>query len=716
MHARDALATAPRTHRAHIDRARIRRRATTTTTTAALKTGRESSAASDSKRARDAMQLTPADVDAAPPIACALSPAITAYVFKTRTRRTFEVEYGAKRGSSENAYVARGASKSCALDCVDSRHADAYGAIAGIGDVDFIACLHAAPRRMDALAAAIAARPAGAECVEVLCSNPGAQVIQQALKANNPLTNENLIAAWKGADGKLRARLRVVKNNEKIDLGDRTLTFTTAPTPRWPDLIFARDDASGMLFTSKFFSAHVASEGDDVSDVGGWEAFGEDWRYFYDCLLAPMAKQVAPVLSRMNSSSETGADGDGDAPASESDAKSPVALKKGGVLGAIGRLFSGGGKAEERVVSATYDGVAAAICPAHGPIIQSSVTEVFREYTMWTEKQIASASNLEIAVIYASAYGNTGAMAQAIARGISKTGIAAEMFNCELATPDEISQLLKRCSGFCLGAPTLGGTLPTPVQTALGAIIKDGDLDKPCGVFGSFGWSGEAVDMMEKRLKDGGFKFAFDPLRCKFKPTAETLQLCEESGTDLAQAVRKLERRRQVLERKSVGKAESAVSDTAAAVGRIVGSLCAVTTKSEDTQSAMLASWVSQASFNPPALTVAVAKERAVESFLMKGGKFNLNVLKEGGEKDVMKALLKPFKPGENRFGDLDVSISENNGCAIVNQSLACIECSVTQRMEAGDHWIVLAEVESGSLLDEVGVTSIHHRKSGASY
>ena len=715
MHARDALATAPRTHRAHIDRARIRRRATTTTT-AALKTGRESSAASDSKRARDAMQLTPADVDAAPPIACALSPAITAYVFKTRTRRTFEVEYGAKRGSSENAYVARGASKSCALDCVDSRHADAYGAIAGIGDVDFIACLHAAPRRMDALAAAIAARPAGAECVEVLCSNPGAQVIQQALKANNPLTNENLIAAWKGADGKLRARLRVVKNNEKIDLGDRTLTFTTAPTPRWPDLIFARDDASGMLFTSKFFSAHVASEGDDVSDVGGWEAFGEDWRYFYDCLLAPMAKQVAPVLSRMNSSSETGADGDGDAPASESDAQSPVALKRGGVLGAIGRLFSVGGKAEERVVSATYDGVAAAICPAHGPIIQSSVTEVFREYTMWTEKQIASASNLEIAVIYASAYGNTGAMAQAIARGISKTGIAAEMFNCELATPDEISQLLKRCSGFCLGAPTLGGTLPTPVQTALGAIIKDGDLDKPCGVFGSFGWSGEAVDMMEKRLKDGGFKFAFDPLRCKFKPTAETLQLCEESGTDLAQAVRKLERRRQVLERKSVGKAESAVSDTAAAVGRIVGSLCAVTTKSEDTQSAMLASWVSQASFNPPALTVAVAKERAVESFLMKGGKFNLNVLKEGGEKDVMKALLKPFKPGENRFGDLDVSISENNGCAIVNQSLACIECSVTQRMEAGDHWIVLAEVESGSLLDEVGVTSIHHRKSGASY
>jgi len=41
---------------------------------------------------------------------------------------------------------------------------------------------------------------------------------------------------------------------------------------------------------------------------------------------------------------------------------------------------------------------------------------------------------------------------------------------------------------------------------------------------------------MESRLKDGGFKFAFAAIRCKFKPTAETLQICEESGTDLAQA------------------------------------------------------------------------------------------------------------------------------------------------------------------------------------
>jgi flavorubredoxin len=55
-------------------------------------------------------------------------------------------------------------------------------------------------------------------------------------------------------------------------------------------------------------------------------------------------------------------------------------------------------------------------------------------------------------------------------------------------------------------------------QLALGAILKDPEARaKPCGVFGSFGWSGEAVDELEQRLKDGGFNFAFPAIRCKFK-------------------------------------------------------------------------------------------------------------------------------------------------------------------------------------------------------
>jgi flavin reductase (DIM6/NTAB) family NADH-FMN oxidoreductase RutF len=90
-----------------------------------------------------------------------------------------------------------------------------------------------------------------------------------------------------------------------------------------------------------------------------------------------------------------------------------------------------------------------------------------------------------------------------------------------------------------------------------------------------------------------------------FQPTEAMLQTCEESGTDLAQAVKKANSRaRKSKEKTATSAASSAVEQ---AVGRVVGSLCVVTSKSGDAESAMLASWVSQASFNPPGLTVAVS-------------------------------------------------------------------------------------------------------------
>lgn len=80
--------------------------------------------------------------------------------------------------------------------------------------------------------------------------------------------------------------------------------------------------------------------------------------------------------------------------------------------------------------------------------------------------------------------------------------VGVETLNLELVGQDELEAVLNRCSGFVLGSPTLGGHMPTQVQTALGTILSNGHARTvPCSVFGSFGWSGEAVDKMEKRLK-----------------------------------------------------------------------------------------------------------------------------------------------------------------------------------------------------------------------
>jgi flavin reductase (DIM6/NTAB) family NADH-FMN oxidoreductase RutF len=167
------------------------------------------------------------------------------------------------------------------------------------------------------------------------------------------------------------------------------------------------------------------------------------------------------------------------------------------------------------------------------------------------------------------------------------------------------------------------------------------------------------------------------------------------------------------------GLQESLSNPAVLALGRIVGSLCVLTTRKGEgpgtLSGAMVASWVSQASFSPPGLTVAVAKDRAVEALLHVGDHFTLNVLAAGKETGPMKQFLQPFPPGADRFAGLQLE-SSPAGQPVLSEALAWLEASVSQRMECGDHWLLYAQVSHGGLLDPAGTTAVHQRRSGANY
>ena len=155
------------------------------------------------------------------------------------------------------------------------------------------------------------------------------------------------------------------------------------------------------------------------------------------------------------------------------------------------------------------------------------------------------------------------------------------------------------------------------------------------------------------------------------------------------------------------------------ALGRVIGSLCVLTaSKGKDENNirgAMLASWVSQASFSPPGLSIAVAKDRSVESLLQIGDSFALNILSEKDFKEPLKRFTKPFSPGEDRFEGLNIELTPNEQI-IIPESLAWLDASVKERMECGDHWVIYAEVLHGNILKSDCLTAVHHRKTGANY
>ncbi|MGC1308084.1 MAG: diflavin flavoprotein [Phormidesmis sp.] len=547
-------------------------------------------------------------------------------------RLRFEIEYALEKGTTANSYLIRG-NKVALIDPPGSSFTEAFlealTAEINPNDIDYIIMGHANPNRFETIKALIAIAPHAT----VVCSKPAAIALQAALEK---------------AD--IAPAVQPVKSGtyQDLDLGQgHHLQFILVPTPRWPGGMCTYDSYSEVLYSGKFFGVHICSE--EAYDLERKKLL-EDQQYYFDCLMAPNARQVETALEKLKDYAP--------------------------------RLYAVG----------------------HGPLIRYGVADVAQQYAEWAAKQ--KQQTLSVALIYASAYGNTATIAQALARGITKAGVSVESINAEQANTAEIKTAAEKSAGFIMGSPTLGGHAPTQIQTALGVVLSAASKTKLAGVFGSFGWSGEAIDLLESKFTDAGYSFGFDPIRVKFTPDAKTLQECEQAGTDFAQQLKKA---------KKSQAPKIAATSVEKAIGRLVGSMCIVTAKRGDISSAMLASWVAQATFTPPGFTVAVAKDRAIEGLMHGGSDFVLNILAEGKHLGPMKHFLKPFSPGEDRFEGIETRETEA-GQLVLAEAIAYLECEVANRMDCGDHWVIYATVTGGEVIDDKAKTAVHHRRTGTHY
>lgn len=568
----------------------------------------------------------------------------TALRSRSWERLRFEIEYALEKGTTANAYLIRG-NQIALLDPPGGSFTEifieALKAEINPHEIDYIVLSHTNPNRIKTLKVLLELAPQA----EIVCSNPAAIALKKAFKSP-----EDIKDTEDAESTELNNPVRVMKAGVEMDLDlgqGHHLQFIATPTPRWPDGMCTYDSYSEVLYSDKFFCAHICSE--DAYDLNR-ENLLEDQQYYFDCTMAPNAKQVEVALEKMKDYAP--------------------------------RLYAVG----------------------HGPLVRYGVAELGQHYMQWAAKQ--KGNDLSVALIYASAYGNTATIAQALARGITKAGVSVDSINAEQATTAEVKAAAEKSAGFIMGSPTLGGHAPTQVQTALGVVLSAASKTKLAGVFGSFGWSGEAIDLLEGKFKDAGYSFGFEPIRVKFTPDANTLQACEQAGTDFAQQLKKTKKSKAP---------RTAASSVERAIGRLVGSMCIVTAKQDGVSSAMLASWVAQATFTPPGFTVAVAKDRAVEGLMHTGSDFVLNILAEGKHLGPMKHFLKPFGPGEDRFEGVETRETEG-GQLVLEEAIAFLECRVANRMDCGDHWVVYATVGSGEVIDDNAKTAVHHRKTGTHY
>lgn len=442
---------------------------------------------------------------------------------------------------------------------------------------------------------------------------------------------------------------KIVKNGDKLDLGKgHLLEFVNAPNLHWPDTIFTYDHGTQVLFTCDAFGMHYCS--DSVYDQQ-LSAIEPDYHFYYECLMAPNARSVLSAMKRMDS------------------------------LGEIALVANG-----------------------HGPILRYNVLELLGRYRNWSLSQAKSAETA--AIFYISDYGYCDRLSQAIAKGITKTGVAVEMVDLKGTEPQEIQELVGRANALVIGMPPLSENSNPEIITNLGTIIAAAKEKQAISLFESYGGDDEPIDPLLTKFLGLGLIKVSAPIRVKDTPTELTYKLCEETGTDLGQW---LTRKQAIKQMKSVD------NELDKAIGRISGGLYIITAQKGDVRSAMLASWVSQASFDPPGITIAVAKDRAIESLMQVGDRFVLNVLEEGKYQGLMKHFLKRFQPGADRFAGVKTQTAEN-GSPILTEALAYIECEVISRLDCSDHWIVYSKIDKGRVSNAEGLTAVHHRKVGNHY
>ncbi len=543
-------------------------------------------------------------------------------------RDRFDIEFGLQNGTTYNSYLVRG-EKTALIDTSHAKFQQLYmDALTGLIDpteIDYIVISHTEPDHSGLVK-------------DVLDLAPQAVVVgaKVAVKFLEDLVHQPF-------------QSQLVKSGDTLDLGKgHVLEFVSAPNLHWPDTIFTFDQKTGILYTCDAFGAHYCT--DDVFDED-LEALSPDFRFYYECLMAPNARSVISAMKRMEK------------------------------LGEISTIATG-----------------------HGPLLRHNLEELTGRYRRWSNEK-SKAENM-VAIFYVSDYGYCDRISQALAKGITKTGVAVEMMDMRQADPHDVNELVGRAKGILLGMPPSSDRGAEEVQTALSSILAAVNNKQTFGLFESYGGDDEPIDTLQSKLQDLDLKVAFDPIRVKDTPSEGLYQLCDETGTDLGQ---------DLAQAKKLKKIKALDADLQKALGRISSGLYIITAAKGEVTSAMLASWISQASFKPLGFTIAVAKDRAIESLMQVGDTFVLNILEEGNHLPLMKHFLKRFPPGADRFAGIRTRPAENKS-PILADALAYLECTVTSRMELTDHWLVYSTVEDGKVSKDEAITAVHHRKIGNYY
>jgi flavorubredoxin len=174
------------------------------------------------------------------------------------------------------------------------------------------------------------------------------------------------------------------------------------------------------------------------------------------------------------------------------------------------------------------------IAPSHGIIWRKEPLQIVKKYQEWA----AQVPEKSAVILYDTMWNGTRWMAEAIGDGLAAEGVPYKVFNMSVSDRNDVITEVFKAKAILIGSPTLNqGLLPTitPILEDLKGLRFQ---NKVGAAFGSYGWSGESVALIEEHLRHCKIPLAAEGVRAKWQPKADDLAKCRELGHRVGQVVK----------------------------------------------------------------------------------------------------------------------------------------------------------------------------------
>lgn len=275
---------------------------------------------------------------------------------------------------------------------------------------------------------------------------------------------------------------KYVANGSEIDLGGKTLHFINALLLHWPDTMYTYIKEDKILFSCDSFGSHYPDKRlfNDLIDKG----LTNELKQYFEAILGPYKSPMRKALRRLENY--------------------PMEV----------------------------------ICPGHGPVLRKDIDKYIELYRQWSQSpKRKGQTKPKIVLACLSAHGFTEALADSVMDGLTAKGdFNVVKFDLVNSDPSVVATEIETADGLLIGSPTINKDAPSQVWELLTRLSPLIHCNKVAAAFGAYGWSGEAVPIIESRMRMLRMKI-LPGLRIRLKPTAADLNMAHDFGVRFARAL-----------------------------------------------------------------------------------------------------------------------------------------------------------------------------------